>query len=256
MRQDRRLAVVAHELGRHAAKELEGVAVAGQKVLLALAEAELDVQQAAVAQHHDKETQPAPAGAHRDHFPRTPIHLGALPRCERQCQIRFGGAGPHQLDVVLDDRDAARVALLAQQRQHLHGGVVMLLEQSQDVALEPIQRAGAAGGLAWPIGLDQPLAHGPSGQPQFPGDLGGAEPVAFGQLLHSAPGRIVDHQKLLQDFTDRHGRGRLRPGTGSPRRVGHHRRKIQDLIQRLAVGNQCGLLEFRAGAVQLRTAPG
>ena len=51
-------------------------------MLLALAEGELDVEHAAVAQDHDEKAQTPPGVADLDHVPTSPVHLRAFPRRE------------------------------------------------------------------------------------------------------------------------------------------------------------------------------
>ena len=54
------LRIVDDNFGRNFAKKLQSVLVSGQEVLCRFAEAKLEVTQAAVAKHHDKERQSPP----------------------------------------------------------------------------------------------------------------------------------------------------------------------------------------------------
>ena len=53
------LRIVDEDFVRHAAEKLQSVLVSGQEVLCRFAEAKLEVTQAAVAKHHDKEGEPS-----------------------------------------------------------------------------------------------------------------------------------------------------------------------------------------------------
>ena len=168
--------------------------MAGQEVFLALAEGELDVEHAAVAQDHDEEAQAPACVTHGDHLPTAPVDLRALSRRKGQGQVRLLAAWPDLLDVVLHDRDPAVEALVAQQGQDLHRRIGVFLEHAHDLALEGIEHAGAFDALARPVRLLQPLAHRARRQPQGAGDLRGAQAVAFRQLLQPAPLLVVDHR--------------------------------------------------------------
>jgi hypothetical protein len=54
------LRIVDDNFGRNSAKKLQSVLVSSQEVLCRFAEAKLEVTQAAVAKHHDKERQSPP----------------------------------------------------------------------------------------------------------------------------------------------------------------------------------------------------
>ena len=75
--------VVDHDFVRNAPKELKGVLVAGEKVFHGLGDGELDVQHAAVAQDHDKETQLAAAFVPRGRSRRSPNRPGHTRRGQR-----------------------------------------------------------------------------------------------------------------------------------------------------------------------------
>ena len=111
--QDRGLKVIYHGLGHNPAEEGEGVGVAGQEVLHCLGEGELDIQHAAVAEHHDEEAEPSARVAHVDRSELAPVHLGAFARGEGQRQEGRRRGGANLADVVLDDRHPAGVAGLA-----------------------------------------------------------------------------------------------------------------------------------------------
>lgn len=115
--------------------------MAGQEVLHALADGELDIQHAAVAEHHRKETQ-APVGvADRYRAVSAPVDLGALPGGEGKRQAGGALGGPDGAHIVLHDTVAAGIALLADTHKDLCGGKRVGVEQAGDLGLEGIQLA-------------------------------------------------------------------------------------------------------------------
>ena len=136
MAQHADLEVVDHDFFGHAAEELEGMAVAGEELLHALGQGELDVQHPAVTEHHDKEAQ-APAGrTDGDRTEAAPVHLGAFARGKLQHQEGGLAHRAHQPDELLEDAVAAGVALRLELLQELLGGVGVAFQQGDDLALE------------------------------------------------------------------------------------------------------------------------
>src|ERR1700746_426274 len=86
MLQDGCLGVVDKYFGRDTAKKLQGVLVSLEEVFGSLSQAELDVNQAAVAKHHDKERQSPPGRADAHRTGTAPINLSAFARSEGQGQ--------------------------------------------------------------------------------------------------------------------------------------------------------------------------
>ena len=107
----RGLAVVHHELRGHAAEPLEGVRVAGEPLLLTLAQGKFDVEQPAVTQDQREKAQPPPRVAHPDTAPGAPVDLRALPGGEVQREERLRPRRPDLAHVGFEDRDAPVVAL-------------------------------------------------------------------------------------------------------------------------------------------------
>ena len=113
----------------------------GEEVLQALADGELDVEHAAVAQDHHKEAQ-APAGVADGHRAvAAPVDLGALAGGEGKGQVGWALRWPDGAHVVLDDTVAAGIALLADPHQDLGGGKGMGLEQAGDLGFEGVELA-------------------------------------------------------------------------------------------------------------------
>src|SRR5262249_41587806 len=90
MLQDGCLGVVDKYFGWDTAKKLEGVLMGLEEVFGSLAQAELDVNQAAVAKHHDKERQSPPGRADVHRTGTTPIDLSAF--ALRKDRVRKAGA--------------------------------------------------------------------------------------------------------------------------------------------------------------------
>src|SRR5262249_31672903 len=86
MLQDGCLGVVDKYFGWDTAKKLEGVLMGLEEVFGSLFEAELDVAQAAVAKHHDKEREPSSCGADAHRAGAAPIDLSAFARSKGQRQ--------------------------------------------------------------------------------------------------------------------------------------------------------------------------
>src|SRR5271169_5100916 len=107
MGQDRRFAVVNHNLGRNRIKVFEGMLVAGQKVFLRLIQGELDIHPAAEAKHHDKKGEPPPRAAHRQEACRAPIHLGTLARSKMEREESGLSRWTHRAHEILEDGVAA-----------------------------------------------------------------------------------------------------------------------------------------------------
>ena len=171
--------------------------MAAEEVLHGLGDGELDVHQAAVAQHHDEEAQAASGVADRDRAVVTPVDLGALAWGEVQGEEGGGTHRTHALEVVLDDGGAADVAGLAQAVEDLRGAVGMVLEQAADIGLVRVELAGARTGEpgAEP-GFVEPAAHRASVERHRVGDLGDGELLDAMQMLDALEGGVIDHLVL------------------------------------------------------------
>jgi len=122
--------------------------MAGQEVLHRLAERELHVKQAAVAEHHDKEAQAALAIARGDGAELAPVHLRALARREGEREEGLCARRADLVDVIPDDGHATAVAHLAQAQEDLCSGVRVRFQPADDVGLVGIELAGALSRLA------------------------------------------------------------------------------------------------------------
>ena len=112
MTQDGGFTVVDHHVLGNALEKGESVLVATQEMLLALAQGELDIQKAAVAEHGGKEGQAATSRAHLDKSPTTPVHLHAFPWQEVERQEGFGVFGSDQAHILQHDTVADGQAFL------------------------------------------------------------------------------------------------------------------------------------------------
>ena len=144
MAQDRRLAVIDHGPGGHPAKEAEGIFVATQEQFLALAQGELDVEQAAVTEHAHEEGKPSAGRADGDGAPTAPIHLQAFARGKVQRKKGFDRLGPDQPDILPHDRVAHLESISLEALQDLLGAQVVGLQPTLDAGLVRIELAAAA----------------------------------------------------------------------------------------------------------------
>ena len=121
--------VVDDNLQRNNLKKFEGVAVTTQELLHAFRQGELDVEQPAVTQHHDKEAQAPTGRSHRNGTEVTPVHLSAFARGELQHQVSRLAQGTNLAHELLEDAVTAGVTLLPQLLQELLGGIGMPFQQ-------------------------------------------------------------------------------------------------------------------------------
>ena len=188
------LEVIHHGFGWNAAEEGEGVGMTGQELLHGLADRELDVQQAAVAQHHHEEAESAAGIAHVDRAELAPIHLGTFARGERQRQEGRRLRRANMADVVLGDRAPAGVANLTQTQEYLRRGVGVVLKPADDLPLERVQLAGPLGHPPRPeLVCRQPASHRAFIQTQLAGDLGHVQVAGAMIVLDLAVQLVVDH---------------------------------------------------------------
>ena len=246
----RGLEVIDHAFGGHAAEEGEGVGVAGQEVFHGLRERKLDVQQAAVAEHHDKEAQAAAGVAHGDRTELPPVHLGTLAGGKGQRQEGRSVRRANVVDVLLDDGDAAGVAGLAEAQEDLGGGVGMVGQPADDLRLEGVEFAGLGDDLPWPeLAHGQPLGDGAFVQVQFAGDLGRRQMVVLLVVFDLAVELVVDHgARSIPWRTWTRLSARTTPRTGRVQR--------QHLVQGLLVGDQPQRPGVAGGRGPGRQSPG
>lgn len=154
MRAHRRLAVVAQDLGAHAAEGFEGVLVARQAVFLRRGQGELDLPPPAVTEPPDQAGEPAAGGAHAPPAGRTPVHRRPLARGELEGAAGRTGGGAPRAHLVGEARVTARITGLAQALAEWLGGEGMRGQSSRHRACEGIA-------LALPTGLRSPLVLGP-----------------------------------------------------------------------------------------------
>ena len=123
--------------------------MAGEEVFHALAEGELDVDHAAVAEHHDEEARAGGGWRRPATEPTLPQSTWAQsPGREGEAQVGGLAHGPHRAHVVLEDAVAAGVALRAQPLEDLRGAVGMALEQGTICGLKGSSLLAAALALA------------------------------------------------------------------------------------------------------------
>ena len=174
--------VVDHHFVGNTAKKLEGMLVARQKVLHGLGDGELHIQHTAIAQHHDKETQPSARLSHRDRAEGAPVNLGALTRGKGQ---REKGGLPSRSDgahIGFDNGVTTLEALLAQALEDLGGAIRIFVEHLGNLGLERREFAGPRTSLARSKALlAEPRGDGASIERQGVGNLGDVEPLLLMQ---------------------------------------------------------------------------
>jgi hypothetical protein len=186
--------MIHHDFLRNATKEVKGVLMAGEAVLHGLGDGKLHVHHGAVAQDHDKETQPSLRLAYRDRAERTPIDLRTL--AGREGQREKGGPlpgsdGSHRR---FDQRIATVKAMLAQTLEDLSSRIGIFFQHADDLLFKGIEFAGA---LMWPAGpkvlLGQPVGHGAGIERQLLGDLRSAQSLVCMEVFDLAKTLIVNH---------------------------------------------------------------
>ena len=108
--QDGGFQIIDHDAADHTAEVSEGVLVAVQEVFHGFGQREFDIEQAAVTEDHDKETQAARGVPDCNGAVLPPIDLGALAGLEMERKKSRRLAWPDDPDVVPEDGDAAGIA--------------------------------------------------------------------------------------------------------------------------------------------------
>ncbi len=147
--------VVVGQLARYPAQHLEGVEVAADEGLETLAMRELHVQHAAVALYQREGVQLALVALIVERTEMAPVDLEAIPGRQLDPHIGPpGGSGAHLAQVLLEDGDAAVVALGPQALQdHDRAGFRVLLQRGGDGGFEGVEFAWARAadrGRRWP----------------------------------------------------------------------------------------------------------
>ena len=197
-REDRGLAVVDHDFCGDAAEVVEGVLVAGQPLLLALAEGKFEVELAAVGEHEREKTQAPTRVAHADTAPRAPVDLRALAGRKVQREERRRRPWPHRAHVGFEDRIAPQITLRLQPGEELGGAVGVRCQEPLDRGLEGLELAHPAPGRdRLTPGIARtffPRGHRLPVQAELGGDLGDRQFRFVAQLADLAKSLIVDHR--------------------------------------------------------------
>ena len=195
--QNRRLEIVDHHFGRHAAPRREGVLMAGEKMLHGLGDGEFHIHAAAVGQHHDEERKPALGIVHRDRSVGAPVDLRAFAGSEMQFEIDRPLGRPDAADVIPQDRHAAVVALLAQTLMDLLSAVGVGVQQPRDARLERIKDAAARPAAPrLEARTLQPCRDRLRVKAQHPGGLRDRQALAIMTVVDLGEGLVVDHHLL------------------------------------------------------------
>jgi len=194
MAQHAGLEVVNHDFPGDAAEKVEGPLMAGEEPFHALAQRKLDVQEAAVTEHHDEKGEAAAGRSHRHPTRAAPVNLGTFARGKGQGQISGFADRTQQLDQLLEDAVTAVIALGFELLEDLLAGIGMAFQERDDPALEGIELAGPPALAAGKVMVARhPFGHRLGIQFQPGGDLRGREVLLVGQLADLAETFVTDH---------------------------------------------------------------
>jgi hypothetical protein len=195
--QNRRLEIVDHDFGRHAAERREAMFVAGEEMLHGLGDGELHKHLAAERQHHDEERKPAPCIAYRDGSVSPPVNLRALAGSKVQLEIDRPLGWPDAADVIAQDRHAAAISFLAQTLVDLLSAVRVGVQQPCDAGLEGIEDAAARPAAPRLEARSRhPRRHGLWVEAQRPGGLRYRQALAIMAVADFAERLVIDHDRL------------------------------------------------------------
>lgn len=191
--------IIDHDGLGHAPESLKGVLVTGQKVFHGLGEGELDIHQAAVTQHHDKEAEASARLPDSDRAERAPIGLGALAGSKGQLEKGGLALGSHAAHVGFDQGIAALKAVFAQALEDLRGAIRIFFQHLDNLGLEWIKFAGPWTGLSRPEPLlTQPVGDSSGIEAKSWGNLRHLESLVVMQVFDVAKLMIIDHANTSQ----------------------------------------------------------
>ena len=186
--------IIDHDFLGNRPEGLEGILMTGQEMLHGLGDGKLKVHHAAVAQDHDKETEPAAGITDGNGAIRAPVDLGALAWSKGQFEEGRCAPGADFAHIVFEDGIATLEPFLPDALEDLDGGVRMGLQHLQDGAFEGIEFAGPFCGFPGhkPM-LCKPPGDGAGIEFQFPGDLSRGKGSLLVVMLDFAEEFEVDH---------------------------------------------------------------
>src|SRR5712691_10594661 len=194
-----RFEIVDHHLVGHTVKELKGMLMTGQKMLHGLRHGKLDIHQAAVAQHHDKEAQTAVRLPHRDRAEGAPVDLDTFTGGKGECEKSGLTCGADRAHIGFDDGVATLEAVLAQALEDLGGAIRIFVEHLDNLSLERSEFAGPRTCLARSKALlAEPRGDGAGIERQGVGNLRDVEPLLLMQSLDLTKTVIIDHDNTSQ----------------------------------------------------------
>src|SRR6516165_400636 len=191
--------VVVPDLAADAAQELEGMNVAANESLKALAMGELQVQHPAVALHQGEGVKLALVAGVIERAEVTPIDFEAFPGDRlhaHKCARRW--LGPDLADILAQNRVAAIVAHCAEtllDHSGTHGGV--LCQQIGNGVLERIKLAGSDTGNRRPVRLLKVFLDGAPAHAQVAFDLADRPALRVVELMESLDLFVGEHQAFL-----------------------------------------------------------
>src|SRR5208283_5159888 len=187
------LAVVDHDPRGHALEKPKRVFVAVQEQLLALPQSELDIEQAAVTEHPDKEGKPAAGRTYGNGAPTAPIDLETFPRSKLEGEESFERFRPNQPHILRDDRVTGLNPLGPQPLKDLLRAQVVRLQPAFDQRLVRVKLAAPAGTLRLVIIVLEPVADGFLIQLKLLRNLAGLELLFLAQGTDAAISGVIDH---------------------------------------------------------------
>src|ERR1700737_697050 len=120
------LGIVDEHFKWNTAEEFEGVLMSAQEVFGSLTEAKLEITQAAVAKHHDKERESPPGRADGHRTGAAPIDLRAFARSKCQGEERRRTHPAYRAHIVCEDGEPAGVTFLGTESLEDLGGSVRM----------------------------------------------------------------------------------------------------------------------------------
>ena len=168
--------------------------VTAQELLHAFGQGELDIEESAVAQHHDEEGEPPAGRANANRAELAPVELGAFAGGKGELEEGFPAWRADTAHIVLDDRAAAIEAFLAQALEDLLRAVRMTLQEANDAGLEWVEPAAPRHRMSSAVlRAVYPLGHGLRMQAEGPRGLRDGQLLSLVAILDLAIGRVIDH---------------------------------------------------------------
>ena len=170
-----------------------------EKMFHGLGHGELQVHQAAVAQHHDKKAQAPPRLSDGDRTVFAPVHLGGFTGFKRQLQKGWCRSGSDASHIVSNNGDTTIKTTLLESLVDLGSTVGMCFQPGNDLLFMRIQFAGSSYAMSrlitWRV---QPAANSLLIDTQGLSDLLSGKMAFMAVLFDLAVGLIANHRSCRQ----------------------------------------------------------